>query len=380
MAEISRRAGMSQGSFYQYFRNKEQAFLELNDEILAGFGEKAARLDLTVPRPEDRLAGIIELLLAHCRDNYYFHRILGEFELIDPVTIGYYDSVARFLRGFFRREIAAGCTRPIDPNVVAYGLIGIASFHAMDWGPEGEHFPIDDLVAWTTRFLHTGIGGPTEWQKPRDITVALPPPGLPEPAEGPIDATQGQATARALLQAAEKVFGEYGFNRAGVADITRHAGVAQGTFYVHFKSKQDLMEQFVRYLSRQVRWELKKATAGLTDRREVERVGMIAFFRFLTPHRQIYRVVAESETMGREMAMWYYKKLAAGYEPGLAEGAERGDIRSDMPSVFLTRCIMGLIHMIGLKWLVWNSSPQAELPRQVLEDIILLVLEGLAPD
>jgi hypothetical protein len=90
-------------------------------------------------------------------------------------------------------------------------------------------------------------------------------------------------------------------------------------------------------------------------------------------------VVAESETMGRKMAMWYYRKLAEKYTPGLAEGVQKGEVRSDLPTVFMVRSVMGIIHSIGLKWLVWNSSPQAHLPAQVLEDTLSLVLDGLAP-
>ena len=379
VAEISRRAGLSQGSFYQYFQNKEQIFLELNDNILAGFWAKAGALDWPRLPEEGRLTRVVDLILEHCRANYHYHRLLGEFEVIDPVTIGYYDSMARYLRGFFRHEINEGRLKAVDPNVIAYALIGLASFQAMDWRPEGELYCRGDLADMATRLLLRGLGAGNEWQP--SMETAFPAPPLIEDPGGTATAglTQGQATARALLFAAEKVFGRSGFNRAGIAEITREAGVAQGTFYVHFKSKRDLMEGSVRDLSRQMRLELKRSTAGITDRREVERIGYIAFFRFLKQHRQIYRIVAESETMGREMAVWYYKRLAAGWEPGLAEGMSRGEIRDDLPAAFMVRSIMGVVHMIGLKWLVWNSSPQAELPRQVLEDTIALTISGLAP-
>ena len=377
VAEISRRAGLSQGAFYQYFHNKEQVFLELNDDLLARFWERATRLDWSDLAPERRLPHLIGLLLEHARENHYFHKILGEFELIDPVTIGYFDSIARFLRGFFRREVNLGRIRPVDPNVASYGLIGQVLFLAMDWSPEGEAFEADDLIRWSTALWLDGITGEKPWKGPKRLTA--PPPAGAETAVAAADEPRGRgrATAQALLSAAEHVFGDYGFNRAGIADITRLAGVAQGTFYVHFKSKRHLMEEFVQYLSRQMRWELKRATMGVKDRRNVERAGIVAFFRFLASHRRIYRVVAESETMGREMAMWYYKKLAAGYEPGMVEGAKAGEIRSDLPPTFMVRSIMGFIHMIGLKWLVWNSSPQAELPEQILEDTIITVMEGL---
>ena len=105
----------------------------------------------------------------------------------------------------------------------------------------------------------------------------------------------------------------------------------------------------------------------------------MAFFRFLKPHRNIYRVLAECETLGQELAMSYYRKLAQGYDETITKGIAEKQIKA-LPVAFLVRSLMGLNHMIGLKWLVWNSSPQAEFPPQLLEDAVDLVLFGLKPE
>ena len=378
VSEISRHCGVSQGTFYQYFRNKEQVFQELSDQIITRFWERAASLPEQGPAFEGRLRQVLGLLLDHMRDNHYFHRILGEFELIDPVTIGYYDSIARCFRGFFREEAARGSIRFFDPNLISYGLIGMAYFHSMDWGPGEEEYSPDRLIDLTAELIRRGISGPRPWARPKDPSASAFPDRTESSVPPETGVTQGQMTRRAIFQAAEEIFGRYGFNRANVSEITRRAGVAQGTFYVHFKSKRDLMEGVVRYLSHELRRTLKMATEKTEDRRAAEQEGMLAFFRFLRPHAQIYRVVAESETLGRKVGMWYYKKLAAGYITGLGQGVEKGQIR-DLPVVFTVRSLMGFNHMIGLKWMVWNSSPQAELPKQLLGEAVRIVLDGLDP-
>jgi AcrR family transcriptional regulator len=43
-----------------------------------------------------------------------------------------------------------------------------------------------------------------------------------------------------LIQAALKLFEEQGYHTTKVSDIVREAGVAQGTFYLYFKSKEDV--------------------------------------------------------------------------------------------------------------------------------------------
>lgn len=378
VSEITRRCGVSQGTFYQYFKNKEQVFLELNDLILASFWESVRAL----PREDGgflpRLGQVLGLIIEHTRKNFYFHRILGEFELIDPVAIGYYDSLARYLRTFFRQAALAGDIRPIDPNVIAYGVLGMAYFHALDWGQGAEEYQPEKLVELSVDLLLKGIDGPSDYRKPARLNRSEQAPGenggiLPGQSQ-----TQGESTRNAIYRAAEQIFGRQGYNRAGISEITRLAGIAQGTFYVHFESKQALMKGVVEYLSRAMRRELKISTDRVSDRRDMEREGMMAFFRFLKPHRNIYRVLAECETLGQELAMWYYRKLAKGYHETLSAGVAEKQIRA-LPVTFMVRALMGLNHMIGLKWLVWNSSPQAEFPPQLLEDAIDLVLFGFDP-
>ena len=301
VAEISRTAGMSHGAFYQYFKNKEQIFLELNDLILERFWEKASSLTVKDLDSEVRLLRLVDLLYNHCHDYYFFHRILGEFELIDPVTIGYFDSLARFCRTVFRQEQNEGFCRPLDSNLLSYSLLGMATFQAMPWGADSESHSPEDQVRWTLKLLQRGLSGPAPWSRPKDLTEVLPPPSpAPDRRKNRNKPGQGPATTRAIIEAAETVFGEWGFNHAGISEITRLAGVAQGTFYVHFKSKHHLMEQFVKYLSGEMRFSLKTATQHLTDRRDAERVGIISFFKFLSKHRRIYRVVRKAKPWARK--------------------------------------------------------------------------------
>ena len=377
ISEITRRCGISMGNFYQYFKNKEQVFLELSDLILSRFMARAESLSSPQSSSEKRLEEAVRLLYEHTRENFAFHRILGESELTDRVTIAYYEAIARHYRDFFRREAQGGNLRPLDPNMIAYGLIGICYFHSLDWGGKDRTPPREAVRQMTDLILH-GVNGPTRWKKPSESPrLSLPDPVPLHSAEGePL--TKGENTRQAIFRAAERVIGRHGINRASISEITREAGVALGTFYVHFDSKGDLIEGLVKYINSQMRRELQRRVARTKDRREAERVGMIAFYEFLRKHREIYRVVPECEMIDREVSLWYYKKMAQGYIQGLQQGMEKGEIR-DLPAVFLARSLMGLIHFIGLKWIVWNTGTRPEVPPPILKDMVAFILFGLKP-
>ncbi|MBW2102115.1 MAG: TetR/AcrR family transcriptional regulator [Deltaproteobacteria bacterium] len=376
VSEITRRCGVSIGTFYQYFRNKEQVFLELHDVVTSRFLARSSAFSGGEGGFLQSLRQGVRLLCEHMRDNFAFHRILGESELIDGVTISYYEAVARLYRDLFRNAFQAGEARPLDPNLLAYGLTGICYFHAMDWGPDAEVFEQDRLVEMITDFVWKGISGSAPWDRTPDWDLL----SMPEPRElrsqGGRPLTRGQRTRRAIFQAAEKILGLHGINGANISDITREAGVAQGTFYVHFKSKADLVEGLVKYLNHQMRVELQRYASVMKDRRDVERVGILAFFRFLKRHREIYRIVPECEMISRPVTLWYYNKTAEGYVRGLRRGMERGQIR-DLPPVFLARTLMGLTHFAGLKWVVWNPAGSTETHRRMLEDLLLFALYGV---
>jgi AcrR family transcriptional regulator len=377
VSEITRRCGISMGSFYRYFKNKEQVFLELNDLLLSRYMKRTEGLAAKGGTFEQRLEEAVRVLYDHSRENFAFHRILGESELTDRVTIAYYEVIARPYRDFFRREAQAGNIRPLDPNMIAYGLIGICSFHSMDW-EQGDAPSTQDPARLISDLVLHGVSGRAPWKRPSDRNLLSVPdplalhPGQREPL------TKGETTRQAIFSAAERVFGRRGVNRANISEITREAGVAQGTFYVHFGSKADLIEGFVKYINQKMRRELQRTTARVRDRRDAERVGLVAFYEFLRQHREIYRVVPECEMIDRKVSLWYYQKVAQGYVQGLQQGIDRKEVRN-LPVAFLGRSIMGLTHFIGLKWIVWNAGADPRIPPQTLKDIIELVLFGLKP-
>src|SRR4051812_43904470 len=106
---------------------------------------------------------------------------------------------------------------------------------------------------------------------------------------------RGQRTRQKLLKAAEAVFGDKGYERASIADLTRKASVALGTFYVYFPDKQSIFVEVVDELGARLRRLIAESTTACTTRLEVEREGLRAFFQFVRQHPNLYRVVRQAE-------------------------------------------------------------------------------------
>jgi AcrR family transcriptional regulator len=75
---------------------------------------------------------------------------------------------------------------------------------------------------------------------------------------------KGARTRLKLVEAAEEVFNTYGYYDASIVKITEAAGVAQGTFYVYFRSKKEIFDEVVADLNRRVRHAMSEAARGAT--------------------------------------------------------------------------------------------------------------------
>lgn len=189
----------------------------------------------------------------------------------------------------------------------------------------------------------------------------------------PPQTARGRKTRQELLQAAEAVFGERGYDQASISEITQRAGVAQGTFYVYFPDKKAAFVELVEDLGKRLRTELAKAIAGLGDRLEIERAGFRAFFEFSARHRQLYRIVHQAEFVDPEVFRAYYRRMAEGYAKGLAKAMDARQIRRMAPER-LAYCLMGIADHLGMRWVLWEPRPPVE---DVVEDAMAFIRQGL---
>lgn len=185
---------------------------------------------------------------------------------------------------------------------------------------------------------------------------------------------RGQRTRAKLLDAAEQVFGEQGYDSASIVEITRTAGVAQGTFYVYFESKKVIFIELVETLGTRLRRKLAETVAGLDTRLDIERAGFHAFLEFVEQHRHMYKIVRQCEFVDEDVYRSYYQRMAEGYVKGLKVAMKEGEFHKLHPEA-IAYALMGIFDFLGMRWVLWEGAAP---PQKVVKDVFKFVAHGLA--
>lgn len=183
---------------------------------------------------------------------------------------------------------------------------------------------------------------------------------------------RGRATRDRLLDAAAQEFGENGFHETSIVAITSRAGVALGSFYTYFASKQELFEALVDHLSAGVRDAVAPAIASETDVIEREGKALAAFLSFVAEHSEIYRIIDEAEFVAP--AAWRNHYLTTVVRIG-GRLAEQGDRQGEPVPEIEAWAIMGMNVFLGLRQTLIEEPADIE---AVVARVTRLLRDGLS--
>jgi AcrR family transcriptional regulator len=178
-----------------------------------------------------------------------------------------------------------------------------------------------------------------------------------------------------LLRAAETEFGDKGFHSAAISGITHRAGVALGTFYTYYESKEEIFHDLVTYMSQRTRRWIGERVSGAPDRMAAERLGIEAYIEFARRHKGIYRIITEAEFVANDAYRKHYESFADAYRDNLEKAGESGDIRKGDYETW-TWAIMGIAVFLGMKYTEWDDSVPAARVAEIVTD---LIANGIRP-
>jgi AcrR family transcriptional regulator len=185
-----------------------------------------------------------------------------------------------------------------------------------------------------------------------------------------------EATASAIIEAAEEVFAENGLHAASMNEIATRAGVAVGTLYNHFTDKDALITGLFE-LRRQGMLDLideqLKVTPTEPFRGQLLRV-LTAMFDYFAKHERFYTILWHQEAHAHPAAskQQMLPLLYERFEKLTRRGVKDRTLRSDNAD-FYPALLMGLLRAMGIcaSMLGGKKMPTAE-------RIVDLFLDGAA--
>jgi AcrR family transcriptional regulator len=161
---------------------------------------------------------------------------------------------------------------------------------------------------------------------------------------------RGRRTLRALLDAAAAEFGEKGFHESSVVSITSRAGVALGSFYTYFDSKEALFRALVKDMSAQVRDHVAPFVRGEDDDQiERERRGLAAFLGFAREHKELYRIIDEAEFVAPDAWREHYGTTVQRIYERFKAAEARGELGVEIDEAHAW-AMMGMNVFLGLRY------------------------------
>ncbi len=158
---------------------------------------------------------------------------------------------------------------------------------------------------------------------------------------------------QAILDAAREVFGELGYDNATVRDIIRRTGLAAGTFYNYYRSKEELATALSDDGARRFAPILKAQRAKASDWESFVRAAIAAYFDFLADEHKSWlarRPIDESQPHihGETPEM---QAVFAEVRDCIEEEIARGGAQGADPDYLAAACI-GIAREVGDKMLL----------------------------
>jgi AcrR family transcriptional regulator len=186
-------------------------------------------------------------------------------------------------------------------------------------------------------------------------------------------------TENCIFKAAIKVFSDKGYSGATMDDIAECAGVAKGTLYYHFKSKEDMFRfavtEGMNIISEQVKEAVTKEKNSIAKIKALCRVQLSLVYE----NRNFFKVLM-SQLWGQELRQLELRKVVEEYikylEGYLKEGMDSGAIKKG-ETYFMAYTFFGTLCSTALYELINGNKTEIN---HVIENLFKYIFNGIAAE
>ena len=159
-----------------------------------------------------------------------------------------------------------------------------------------------------------------------------------------------------ILNAAIKIFAEQGYHNSTISQVAREAGVADGTIYIYFKNKADILFNFFSYKTRRVFDQFKEAVDKADHAEDKLRNLIRRHFDEFQQDPNMAVVFQREALQARYIEEAYIKDITKMYLDIIGDiftqGHKKGSIRKDFPTGLGKRLILGAVNEVINTWVV----------------------------
>ena len=183
----------------------------------------------------------------------------------------------------------------------------------------------------------------------------------------------------AVSRAAVKVFAQRGFFNAQVADVARAAGVAAGTVYLYFRSKDEILVSIFERTMEEGISESRLALEGITD--PVERLRCLArlHLRRLGRDRDLAVVfqveLRQSTKFMEQLSSSHLRTYLGQLRDAIAHGQASGAFVTQVNPTLAAKALFGALDEMATNWIL--STRRYDLASEA-DDVVDLFVNGLA--
>lgn len=184
----------------------------------------------------------------------------------------------------------------------------------------------------------------------------------------------------AITAAAIEVFAERGFHQSRVSDIARKAGVADGTIYLYFKNKEEILLSVFESKMDELHAGMVAALDGVTDPRDRIRTFARLHFQMMSAHPQMAEVLQVELRLShkfmrdyRPEKLWRYLQL---FRDMIRAGVASGLFAADTDEFVTMWAFFGSLDEIAMQWALARHKERFHLDRAA-DQVASLFIAGL---
>lgn len=168
-----------------------------------------------------------------------------------------------------------------------------------------------------------------------------------------------------ITEAAVEVFAEKGFRQARVSDIAKKAGVADGTIYLYFKNKEDILLSIFEEKMDILLAGLGTQLQGVTDPEEqIRRFSRFHFDQVRTNRAAAEVLQVELRLSNKFLKEYRPEKLWAYlgvFAQIVREGQDRGQFRRDIDPFVAMWSFFGALDELAMQWVLSKKNDRFSL-------------------